>query len=125
MRGKITQWKYLWNFLNFLIKVFIVLLLVIVSIDLHLLYPRVGLSFDVFAKSGNIHLVKNVRMRGKYGPEKTPYLDTFHAVISFFGWFSGFLMFLGGMERDQAKLAQRRCYNVVTTLWQGRKYSYS
>ena len=48
-------------------------------------------------KYGQLHCVKSVQIQsfsdlyfstfglntGKYGPEKTPYLDTFHAVLTF------------------------------------------
>ena len=34
----------------------------------------------MFNDQTQLHCVKNVQIRGKCGPEKTPYLDTFHAV---------------------------------------------
>ena len=35
---------------------------------------------------------------GKYGPEKTPYLDTFHAVL-------GFVSFLDSLQQTSADLS--------------------
>ena len=39
----------------------------------------------------------NISNAGKYGPEKTPYLDTFHAVISSIN-FHGFSIFIYGIK---------------------------
>ena len=42
------------------------------------------------------------RIRTEYGPEKTPYLDTFHTVhINILSPFILELSFSGGMERDE------------------------
>ena len=82
---------------------------------------------DVLQKSRNaVNCVKCVQIRRfswsvfsriwtEYGPEKTPYLDTFHAVIRSLctlslpplnlseSWIQGLLMFSGGKERMQWK----------------------
>ena len=44
----------------------------------------------------NLHCMKSIQIwspnTGKYGPERTPYLDTFHAVLL---WINQFIMMIG------------------------------
>ena len=53
----------------------------------HLQKPHYVKSVSIRSFSGPYFPVFGLNT-GKYGPEKTPYLDTFHAVPMIYFWFS-------------------------------------
>ena len=75
-------------------------------------FPVFGLNAEIYSKSVNLRIHPN---RGKYGPEKTPYLDTFHTVKRDINLFHKGCKFISLMYcvflfmDDYQKLLPRRC----------------